>query len=130
MENKYSDLEKLKQLKDNGTITDTEFEIQKYKVLNATTETKVKKNKSKIFFIISSIGIVTSIILGVVSYLWHDSDMYIDTLLDNKNLNSGISNIVDGSFTILIITTITMLIVGIVFKIKERGESKNVKEHN
>lgn len=130
MGNKYNDLEKLKQLKDNGTITDTEFEIQKYKVLNATTETKVNKNKSKIFFIISSIGIVISIILGVVSYLWHDSDMYIDTLLNNKSLNSGISSIVDGSFTILIITTITMLIVGIVFKIKERGESKNVKEHN
>ena len=126
MENKYSDLEKLKQLKDNGTITDTEFEIQKYKVLNATTETKVKKNKSKIFFIISSIGIVTSIILGVVSYLWHDSDMYIDTLLNNKNLNSGISNIVDGSFTILIITTIVMLVLGIILKIKEKGGIKIV----
>ena len=126
MENKYSDLEKLKQLKDNGTITDTEFEIQKYKVLNATTETKVKKNKSKIFFIISSIGIVTSIILGVVSYLWHDSNMYIDTLLDNKSLNSGISGIVDGSFKILIIITVAMLIVGIVFKIKEKGGIKIV----
>ncbi len=130
MENKYSDLEKLKQLKDNGTITDAEYEIQKHKILNTTTETKGKKNKSKVFFIISSIGIVISIILAVISYLWHDSDMYIDTLLNNKSLNSAISNIVDGSFTILIITTITMLIVGIVFKIKERGESKNVKEHN
>lgn len=125
MASNYNELEKLKALKDNGTITDTEYEIQKYKILN-TTDTKTKKNKSKIFFIISIVGIVTSIVLGVISYLWHDSDMYIDTLLDNKNLNSGISGIVDGSFTILIITTIAMLIVGIVLKIKERGGIKNV----
>lgn len=126
MENKYNELEKLKSLKDNGTITNAEYELQKHKILNTTTETKGKKNKSKVFFIISSIGIVISIILGVISYLWHDSDMYIDTLLNNKSLNSAISNIVDGSFTILIITTITMLIVGIVFKIKERGGIKIV----
>lgn len=126
MENKYNELEKLKALKDNGSITETEFEVQKYKILN-TTDTK---NKSKIFFIISIVGTVISILLGVISYLWHDSDMYIDTLLNNKSLNNAISNIVDGSFTILIITTIAMLILGIVFKIKERGESKNVKEHN
>lgn len=126
MENKYSDLEKLKQLKDNGTITDAEYEIQKHKILNTTTETKGKKNKSKVFFIISSIGIVISIILGVISYLWHDSDMYIDTLLNNKSLNSAISSIVDGSFKILIIITVAMLIVGIILKIKEKGEIKNV----
>ena len=130
MASNYNELGKLKALKDNGTITDAEYEIQKYKILNTTAETKGKKNKSKVFFIISSIGTVISIVLGVISYLWHDCDMYIDTLLNNKSLNSAMSNIVDGSFTILIITTITMLIVGIVFKIKERGESKNVKKHN
>lgn len=118
------DLEKLKQLKDTGAITDTEYEVQKYKILNA--ETKVKKNKSKIFFIISGIGIVASIILGVVSYIWHKSDLYIDTLLDNKSLNNMISSLVDGSFTILIITTIVMLVVAIILKIKEKGGIKIV----
>lgn len=82
--------------------------------------------KSNLFFIISIIGIVISTISGVVSYLWHDSNIYIDTLLDNKSLNSGISGIVDGSFKILIIITIVMLIVGIVFKIKEKGGIKIV----
>lgn len=125
MASNYNELEKLKALKDNGTITDTEYEIQKYKILN-TTDTKTKKNKSKMFFIISSIGIVISIVLGVVSYLWHDSNMYIDTLLNNKSLNSGISSVVDGSFTILIITTIVMLVLGIIFKIKENGGIKIV----
>lgn len=32
--NKYEDLEKLQKLKENGTITDAEFEIEKSKLLN------------------------------------------------------------------------------------------------
>ena len=32
--NKYEDLEKLQKLKDNGTITDAEFEIEKSKLLS------------------------------------------------------------------------------------------------
>lgn len=127
MENKYNELERLSQLKANGTITDTEFEIEKYKILNSkSSNVNTKKNKSKLFFILSSVGVGISIILGVISYLWHDSNMYIDTLLNNKSLNSAISSIVDGSFTILIITTIVMLILGILLKIQERGGIKIV----
>lgn len=126
MASNYNELEKLKALKDNGTITDTEYEIQKYKILNTTEKTKIKKNKSKIFFIISSIGIGISIILGLISYFWHKSDLYIDTLLNNKSLNNIISSLVDGSFTVLSIITIVMLIVGIIFKIKENGGIKIV----
>ncbi len=40
MESKYNELGKLKALKDNGIITDTEYEVQKYKILNAETKTK------------------------------------------------------------------------------------------
>lgn len=126
MASNYNELEKLKALKDNGTITDTEYEIQKYKILNTTEKTKIKKNKSKIFFIISSIGIGISIILGLISYFWHKSDLYIDTLLNNQSLNNIISSLVDGSFTVLSIITIVMLIVGIIFKIKENGGIKIV----
>lgn len=32
--NKYDDLEKLQKLKDNGTITEAEFELEKAKILN------------------------------------------------------------------------------------------------
>lgn len=94
-------------------------------MVNLSAEKGVKK--SSLFFIISIIGIVISTISGVFSYLWHDSNMYIDTLLDNKSLNSGISGIVDGSFKILIIITVVMLIVGIVFKIKEKGDIISAK---
>lgn len=125
MENKYNEIERLNKLKENGTITETEFEIQKYKILNSTSNTTQTK-KSKLFFILSSISIGISIIFGVISYCWHDSDMYIDTLLNNKSLNNDISSIVNGSFTILIITTIIMLVIGIIFKIKEKGGIKIV----
>lgn len=126
MENKYSELERLNNLKMNGTISETEFEIQKYRILNTTTDNKGTKNKSKILFIISGIGIIVSTILGFISYLWNKSDMYIDTLLDNKILNKVVSFTVDGSFKILVITTILILILGIIFKINEKGGIKIV----
>ena len=60
MENKYNELEKLNQLKANGTITDAEFEVEKHKILN-----NVKKNrglkKSKILFIVTIIFIIITI---------------------------------------------------------------------
>ncbi len=60
MENKYNELEKLNQLKANGTITDAEFEVEKHKILN-----NIKKNrrlkKSKILFIVTIIFIIITI---------------------------------------------------------------------
>ena len=126
MENKYSELERLNDLRKNGTISETEFEVQKYRILNTTTDNKGTKNKSNIFFIISGIGIIVSTILGFISYLWNKSDMYIDTLLDNKILNKVVSFTVDGSFKILVITTILIFILGIIFKINEKGGIKIV----
>ena len=126
MENKYSELERLNNLRKSGTISETEFEVQKYRILNTTPDNKNKKNKSKILFIISGIGIIVSTILGFISYFWHNSDMYIDTLLNNKSLNKAISFAVDGSFKTLIVITIVILIIGIIFKIKEKGGIKIV----
>lgn len=126
MENRYSELERLNNLRKSGTISETEFEVQKYRILNTTTDTKTKKNKSNILFICSIVGIIVSTILGFISYLWNKSDMYIDTLLDNKILNKVVSFTVDGSFKILVITTILIFILGIIFKINEKGGIKIV----
>lgn len=126
MENKYNELERLNNLRKSGTISETEFEVQKYRILNTTTDTKTKRNKSNILFICSIVGIIVSTILGFISYFWHNSDMYIDTLLNNKSLNKAISFAVDGSFKILVITTILIFILGIIFKIKEKGGIKIV----
>ena len=124
MDNKYEELEKWKELKANGAISEEEFEIEKYRIL--ATKNIYKNEKSRIFFIISAITMSISLILGIISFIWHKSNMYIDTLISRNNLNKMISNTVDTSFIIFIITTAIMLIVGIIFKIKEKGGIKIV----
>lgn len=65
------ELERLQKLKENGTLTEIEFETEKQKILNGknTTIRQEKKNKkrmAKIFFIltvISAIGIIIAIVL-------------------------------------------------------------------
>ena len=57
------DLEKLKQLKDTGAITDTEFEIEKSKVLNGsfssnTDDTDNGKTQSIIGLILGLVSII------------------------------------------------------------------------
>lgn len=56
------DLEKLKQLKDSGAITDTEFEIEKSKVLNGSLDNgnniDKKATKAMIGFILGLISII------------------------------------------------------------------------
>lgn len=127
MYNKYNELEKLKALKDSDAITDTEYETQKYKILNTTTETKVKKSKSKIFFILTSISIAVTIIWGIFLYIWNDS-LYTELYFkyNNIKLNEVISSIVDCGLVVLVITTVVMLVLGIIFKIKEKGGIKIV----
>lgn len=56
------DLEKLKQLKDNGAITDTEFEIEKQKILNGSLDSRNNKDKKATKAIIG-------FILGLISII-------------------------------------------------------------
>lgn len=59
------DLEKLKQLKDNGAITEAEFENEKQKVLNGSLENKNSNDKK------STLGLI-GFILGLVSIIaWY-----------------------------------------------------------
>ena len=127
MENKYVELEKLNNLKECGTITQEEFEIEKYRILNSNIHKPTsKKVKSKIFFILSSIGIVTCIILGIFYYLWQ-STLWFDFWSENNNDMSAvdtISNILICSLVLLGISTIVLLVLAIILKIKEKEESK------
>lgn len=59
------DLEKLKQLKDNGAITETEFEIEKQKILNGSFNSRTGTDKKATFGMIG-------FILGLVSIIaWY-----------------------------------------------------------
>lgn len=127
MENKYSELERLNNLKMNGTISETEFEIQKYRILNTTTDNKGTKNKSKILFIFSSISIVVTIVWGVLLFVWNDT-IYTELYFkyNNISLNNSISRVLDIGLALFVITTIVLTILGIIFRIKEKGGIKIV----
>ena len=74
MENKYSELEKLNQLKANGTITDAEFEVEKHKILNSTNN-KSKKTVgiiAKCFFVVGCIVLIIAIIYGFKMGTYND----------------------------------------------------------
>lgn len=127
MENKYSELERLNNLRKNGTISETEFEVQKYRILNTTTENTNTRNKSSIFFILTGISAIITIIWCIILYFWNDTldtDLYFK--YHNTSLNDSISRIVDTGLAVLVITTILMLILGVIFKIKEKGGIKIV----
>mgnify|MGYP007067157705 CR=1 FL=1 len=127
MENKYSELERLNNLKMNGTISETEFEVQKYRILNTTPDNKSKKNKSKILFIFSSISAVSTIIWGILLFVWNDT-IYTELYFkyNNISLNNSVSRVLDIGLALFIITTIVLTISGIIFKVKEKGGIKIV----
>lgn len=128
MENKYSELERLNNLKMNGTISETEFEVQKYRILNTTTDNKCTKNKSKILFIISGVGAVISILVGVILYMWQSTLWFDFWVENNKNMSAvnTISNMLIGILVLFGVSTIVLLILAVIFKIKEKGGVKIV----
>ena len=66
------DLEKLKQLKDNGTITEKEFEEEKQKLLNSNLNkgtTDKKATKAMVGFILGLVGLILSIVFLVVTLI-------------------------------------------------------------
>ena len=95
------DLEKLKQLKDNGTITEKEFEEEKQKLLNSNLNkgtTDKKATKAMVGFILGLVGIIAWIlpligypvtIVGIVF-----SSMGMNSVNKNKALAGLILSIV------------------------------------
>lgn len=90
MENKYNELEKLNQLKANGTITDTEFEIEKQKILNSkSNKTPTKKKKSKLLFIVIAVVLIAVIVLGIFGTKFIKTEIQISQTEEKlANINS------------------------------------------
>ncbi len=75
---RYEELERLKELKENGILTEKEFNTEKQRILNNNSKIKIKKSKFKIFFILTIIFAVLTII-SVCLYN-HFSDVAVDAL--------------------------------------------------
>lgn len=68
MESKYTELEKWKQLKDNGDITEEEFNVEKQRILNSKEEDTNNKPKRKGIKVITLL-IIFIVIIGVIAAL-------------------------------------------------------------
>lgn len=62
---KYEKLEQLQALKNNGSITEVEFEIEKQKILNSNDNT----NKTKGIYIASLVLGICALLFGIVPFL-------------------------------------------------------------
>jgi|GEM_PF-3190205 hypothetical protein len=129
MENKYNEIDKLNQLKENRTITETEYEVEKYKILNSKSNTtQIKISKSKIFFILTGVSVFVTVIFGFSFYMWRSKSYFeiMSLLNSNRVLFNLMSYIISYGVVVLGIVNILMLVLGIIFKVKEKGGIKIV----
>lgn len=133
MENKYNELERLNQLKLNGTISETEFEVEKYKILNSNIKTSknTKSKSTKCFIVVGGEMIFLIILIFLSIYHYNKADdisktssyyLYNNTTLKNE-MQSEIEKGDSFKYASIMIggLSIVVLITGIVFKIKEKG---------
>lgn len=125
---KYENLVRLQKLKENGTLSNAEFEAEKQKILNNSKVIKTKNGKARILFILFAIGTIISIIISILYFYWQ-STLWFDVWVQNdRNMTMVdiITNIFVGSLILFWGATIILLIIGIALKIKEKGGIKIV----
>lgn len=107
------DLEKLKQLKDNGAITETEFEIEKSKILNSSinnsSNTDKKATKGMIGFILGLVSIIAWYI-PLVGYPVTVCGIIFSALgMNSKNKGKAVAGLV-LSIIFLVVTIINSIL--------------------
>lgn len=107
------DLEKLKQLKDNGAITETEFEIEKSKILNGSinnsSNADKKATKGMIGFILGLVSIIAWYI-PLIGYPVTVCGIIFSALgMNSKNKGKAVAGLV-LSIIFLIVTLINSIL--------------------
>lgn len=68
---KYDELEKLKELKDSGAISQEEFEIEKNKIFNRKSVNEKKPcKKVKLFFLLTIIFLIITVVFWGLEVYW------------------------------------------------------------
>ena len=128
MSNKYEELEKMNNLKVDGILSDEEFEIEKYKILNSkSSNVHTKKNKSKLFFIISAVNVIPIIIC---TFIWFqratDTTANLNRSQQQRFGERLLYDIGKYGTIIFAVIAVVLLVMAIIFKIKEKGGIKIV----
>lgn len=140
MESKYNELERLNKLKESGTITEQEFEVEKAKILNGKSSNSKSSNGKSVLgkvsmclFIIGIIVLIVAIIIGIVHISYYNSWDDLPIVGNNgygssyeRNLWNKVKTTEYCAATFLIIADIMFLVASICQFIKNKENKKKV----
>lgn len=156
MDNKYAEIIKWQEMKQNGVITETEFEHEKQRILSDTDtvnkRNKKQKNRARILFILTMIFLAITVIT-IIIYIVHinnedgdiraelhyqsavelnniyNSDMTKRNLYEAKRelqKEEFIDNIYKYSWYVCAGITLVLFSMSVILKIKDKGGIKIV----
>lgn len=115
---KYEDLNRLQTLKENGSLTEAEYEVEKYKILNSTDK---QNNKTEGIYIASLVLGICSFLFGAVPFIGLILSI-ISLVIWNKAKNElKEKNETNGMVTAGLVLSIIGLLAGIFMTIMPLG---------
>lgn len=153
MNNKYAEIIKWQEMKQNGVITEEEFEEEKQKILSSTDTVnktnKEQRNGARILFILTIIFLVITIIITIVDINREDGDIMAElnykTAVEMNNMYNSdmakrelqeakrelqkeklINNIYEYGRYVCAGITLVLFSMSVILKIKNKGGIKIV----
>lgn len=115
---KYEDLNRLQTLKENGSLTEAEYEVEKYKILNSTDK---QNNKTEGIYIASLVLGICSFLFGAVPFIGLILSIISLVIWNKAKKNLSERNETNGMVTAGLVLSIIGLLAGIFMTIMPLG---------
>ncbi len=115
---KYEDLNRLQTLKENGSLTEAEYEVEKYKILNSTDK---QNNKTEGIYIASLVLGICSFLFGAVPFIGLILSIISLVIWNKAKKNLSERNETNGMVTAGVVLSIIGLLAGIFMTIMPLG---------
>ena len=115
---KYEDLSRLQTLKDSGSLTEAEYEVEKYKILNSTDK---QNNKTEGIYIASLVLLICSFLFGAVPFIGLILSIISLVIWNKAKKNLSERNETNGMVTAGVVLSIIGLLAGIFMTIMPLG---------
>ena len=114
----YEDLSRLQTLKDSGSLTEAEYEVEKYKILNSTDK---QNNKTEGIYIASLVLGICSFLFGAVPFIGLILSIISLVIWNKAKKNLSERNETNGMVTAGVVLSIIGLLAGIFMTIMPLG---------
>lgn len=115
---KYEDLNRLQTLKESGSLTEAEYEVEKYKILNSTDK---QNNKTEGIYIASLVLGICSFLFGAVPFIGLILSIISLVIWNKAKKNLSERNETNGMVTAGLVLSIIGLLAGIFMTIMPLG---------